>query len=547
MRLSDGGRPWLATVLCAVVLAGAAVGPAGAGPPIETATDGGTVRALVIGIDHYQNPQTAPPLDGAVADARDLAQTLRSGGASDVTVLIDHAATRTAVERALAELARRAGPGDLVTITFAGHGGRERERVRGSEPDGFDELFLLWGFDTAGPATLERILDDEMNGWLGRIAATGAQTLFLADSCFGGGLTKAVDPRGRGLKVRGLTRVDRPELVRSGTYFIDARNDELAPAATLPPDDNATRQYPSLTFIAAVDAEHEAPEVQIGGEATPRGAASFALARALEGLADQEGDRNGITTRRELFAYLRRNVQNLSANRQSPVAEPRSLAGADTPLFRTGRGAVVTAAIAKQPLTPVAVVEPKAGSAPPRLDGGQLQVTWDPRSGDVIDASGTIVAFGLPRDALPSVTERFDASRRLTRLALGRAADMTITPPGRDLRSGERFDVTAGGLYGRHLLLVNLAGDGTVQYLFPEGNADPYMDKDSLSFSMSAQAPFGADMLIAILTEARRPALELDLKVLDQKRKAGDLVGAVERHLKAGDRLGLATYTTLPR
>src|SRR6185436_18617183 len=76
VRLLDAGRPWLPAALCAAALATASsAAPVIAAPPIEAATAGGSVRALVIGIDHYQNPQTAPPLDGAVADARDLAET----------------------------------------------------------------------------------------------------------------------------------------------------------------------------------------------------------------------------------------------------------------------------------------------------------------------------------------------------------------------------------------------------------------------------------------------------------------------------------------
>lgn len=512
------------------------------------AARGGVVRALVIGIDNYRNPQAAPPLDGALADAHDLVGAMRSGGVRDLTMLLDQEATRSAVETALVGLAQRAQPDDLVLITFAGHGAREPERITGSEPDRMDEVFLLWGFDTSGPGTLERIIDDEMNVWLGRIAKTGAQTLFLTDSCFGGGLTKAMDPRGRGLKTRGLKRVDRPELVRSGTYYIDPRQDRLAPAAGIPTDDNATKQYPSLTFIAAVDDEHESPEVQIAGESTPRGAASYALARALEGMADREGDKNGITTRRELFAYLRRNVQVLSANRQSPVAEPRTPSNAETALFGVSHmSANEPLVIAPKSPPAVKIVEAKADAPPGRPDISAIQVTWDPRNGDVIDLSGTVVAFGLQRDALPAVIERFAAARELTSLTLGRSIDMTISPPDRDFRSGEHFEITIDGVYGRYLLLVNVAGDGTVQYFFPEGNADPYMDKDTLTFTLSAQEPFGADMLMAVLTDARRPALELDLKLLSEKRSPGAVVRAVVRHLTGADRLGLATYTTRPR
>ncbi|NJO34216.1 MAG: caspase family protein, partial [Rhodospirillales bacterium] len=420
-----------------------------AASPLEAA-GGGAVRALVIGIDNYRNVHVAPPLDGAVADARDLATALRTGYVKDLTMLVDHEATRSAVEMALAGLAQRAQPRDLVLVTFAGHGAREPERTKGSEPDQLDEVFLLWGFDTSGQGTLERIIDDEMNVWLGRIAKTGAHILFLTDSCFGGGLTKAVDPRVSGLKTRGLKRVGRPELVRSGTYYIDPGQDRLVPGG-IPADDNATNQHPSLTFIAAVDDEHESPEVQIAGESTPRGAASYALARALEGTADREGDQNGVTTRRELFAYLRRNVQILSANRQSPVAEPRTPSSAETALFRTPRSTNEMSAIAQKPFPPVKVVEAKAGAPPNRPDIGAIQVTWDPRNGDVIDLAGAVVAFGVRRDALPAVIERFTAVRQLASLARGRAADMTVSPPDRDFRSGERFDITIDGLYGRYL------------------------------------------------------------------------------------------------
>src|SRR5262245_50037323 len=61
----------------------------------------GEVRALVIGIDAYQ---FVPQLRGAVADARDIEQTLRSQGVKDVTALLDAAADRATVMRALDQL-----------------------------------------------------------------------------------------------------------------------------------------------------------------------------------------------------------------------------------------------------------------------------------------------------------------------------------------------------------------------------------------------------------------------------------------------------------
>src|SRR5262249_25422097 len=145
-------------------------------------------------------------------DARDLERSLRHAGVADLTALIDNQATRGEVLRAIEGVARRAQRDDLVIFTFAGHGNQGRERVAGSEPDGLDEYFVLWGFDVAGPGTRERILDDEIFVWLREISRRGAQVIFLADACYGGGMTKAVDPRVTPLPVRAIKQFDQPEL-----------------------------------------------------------------------------------------------------------------------------------------------------------------------------------------------------------------------------------------------------------------------------------------------------------------------------------------------
>ena len=334
----------LAVLAVAVTMAG--LSPVSAQTPprldapaasIATAKPGGAVRALLVGIDKYQ---AVSPLDGAVADALDLSETLKRAGVSDITVLLDDKVTRAALVAALDGLAKRTTANDLVIFTFAGHGAQEKTVVSPAEPDGWDEFFVLWGFGEKGPATAERVVDDEMFDWIGRVAKTDAQIVFLADVCYGGGMSKAVDPRAGLLRVRGLKRAERPEMAGPNSYYIDPRNDQLRPRANIPLGDNATKIFPSLTFLAAVDDRHEAPEVRIAGEPTPRGAASYALARALEGSADAEGDRDGVTTRRELIAFVRRHVRVLSGDRQSPVGEPRKEATGSLALFRTSGPAV---------------------------------------------------------------------------------------------------------------------------------------------------------------------------------------------------------------
>lgn len=85
--------------------------------------------AVVIGVDRYANGGIAP-LEYAVADARSLAETLRSTGAfaaDDVFELTsdragEEAPTRTNVAFRFDYLARQMKPGDELVVFFSGHG-----------------------------------------------------------------------------------------------------------------------------------------------------------------------------------------------------------------------------------------------------------------------------------------------------------------------------------------------------------------------------------------------------------------------------------------
>src|SRR5262249_34163591 len=144
---------------------------------------GGEVRALVIGVDAYQ---FVPQLRGAVADARDIEQTLRNQGVRDVTALYDTAADRATVMRTLGQIVERSRPGDLVVLSIAGHGVQEPERIKGSQPDGFDNVFVLAGFNPkTGAGTQQRIIGTEFNHMIKQFEAKGANVLFVADACYG--------------------------------------------------------------------------------------------------------------------------------------------------------------------------------------------------------------------------------------------------------------------------------------------------------------------------------------------------------------------------
>ena len=120
-------------------------------------------RWLVIGIDAYRHVR---PLKGAVADAQDMDISLRRMGARDVTTLLDAQADRASVLMAIDRLVARTQQSDLVVLSIAGHGAQEPEKVKGSEPDGIENVFLLPGFEPTATGSQQRILGREFNHFI---------------------------------------------------------------------------------------------------------------------------------------------------------------------------------------------------------------------------------------------------------------------------------------------------------------------------------------------------------------------------------------------
>src|SRR5882757_1149701 len=161
--------------------------------------DGGAVRGLIIGIDAYQHVRQ---LKGAVADARDIEKSLRLMGIGDVTSLIDAGASRESVIQAIKDILQRTGPNDLVVLSIAGHGAQEPETIKGSEPDGIENVFLLPGFELTARGSKQRILGSEFNHFIRQFESRGAKVLFVADTCHGGGLAREIDPRAEEMSFR---------------------------------------------------------------------------------------------------------------------------------------------------------------------------------------------------------------------------------------------------------------------------------------------------------------------------------------------------------
>lgn len=133
--------------------------------------------SLHIGVNHV-DPGHYDGWDGRLvaceADALAMAAIARSSGYT-AELLLSAEATRAAVLGRFAQLAAEARAGDIVMLTYAGHGGQITD-WSGDEPDGYDETWCL--FDS-------QLIDDEIFTAL-RAFAGGVRIVIVSDSCHSG-------------------------------------------------------------------------------------------------------------------------------------------------------------------------------------------------------------------------------------------------------------------------------------------------------------------------------------------------------------------------
>lgn len=140
-----------------------------------------TKSALCIGINNY--PGTHMDLQGCVNDANDWAAELAARGFG-VTKLLDAQATKAAMVDGIETLIGGAVSGDLVVITYSGHGTYVPD-LNGDEIDGLDEGLCPYDLQTGG----EALLDDEIHE-LFNARKAGVRLVLISDSCHSGTVTR---------------------------------------------------------------------------------------------------------------------------------------------------------------------------------------------------------------------------------------------------------------------------------------------------------------------------------------------------------------------
>ena len=535
--------------------------------------DGGEVRALVVGIDDYQHVRK---LKGASADARDIESTLKTMGVRDITTLINDQADRSNVLREISGLVERTKTNDLIFLSIAGHGTQEPERIKGSQPDGMEDVFLLAGFEPTAAGSQQRILGSEFNHFIKQFELRGAKIIYIADACHGGGMAREIDPRAGEMSFRQIP---------SYTLLVDT----LQPVSNVN-DPRSELDLDHTAFLAAVDRSTKAPEVRIPGIDGLRGALSYAVARAIEGNAD--ADHDGKVTLKELFANVRQVVYQLSDQRQNVVTMTSPNLSPDTniafgltrgvaliqgpieggqlsapgsttpPVGATGGSAPTLASQSSAPDTGridapirVAALDGKISYFPnPTSRDGAFQAVqptdnpdliWDPVSHDVI-SWGDVVAYGVDIANLPTVIDRTAAIRALKRIATQSPQVMRISPDDRQHHNDQSVEIDLSDAAGRALVVFNVSGDGTIQMLYPIGSDPSPIQSASLRLPLRVREPFGADQVVAITSRQRMVELEKVLLQVNRRRASAQVIRSLQRYMPPDARIGSIGFFTVP-
>lgn len=486
------------------------------------------IRALLVAVSQYVEP--IPSLEGPPNDAAALKTLLEAQGAKDIISLRDAQATRANVRAALEALGKRSKPGDWVIFFYAGHGAQAKARDA-TEVDGMDEFMALGGFQVSRPDPNHFILDNDLRGWLMNFFPTSVNVLQIADACHSGTLNRAVTAPSR---FKGRNALNNP-------MALSLPEGPKDPAAIAP----SAEDPPNLVYVGAAQDDQFALEGPLPlGDSPSRGLLTYALEGALQerrpnGRLAADADDDGKLSLAELASSLETRTRELSSTRQwasaaVPARNERSV------IFQPLKAPPADDRPVEVKAADDQAADILAGRGPwASIPRGSPDLTWSAKEGWVTDSRGDRVAEKLTSaEALTGVINKRKAVSELAGSANERVIRVAIGPrkPGELYRNGETVDlaVTHRGA-AAYLTAFNLAGDGTVQRLYPlEGDGDGRMAAGQTRVVMArtrASAPFGVDNVVAVATPGDPAQLRQALARMDGKREALAAAAAVRDQL----------------
>jgi metacaspase-1 len=216
--------------------------------------------------DHYGG--WSGKLNACEADAGDMARIAAERDFETTTILTGDA-TADAVTSAINDAAGKLEGGDILFLTYSGHGGQVPD-TNGQEQDQLDETWVL--FD-------RQLVDDELYSLYSQFPA-GARILVFSDSCHSGSVN------------RDIFQVAVPHVVEA------AMVDTPKPRTKDLPRDVAKRTYEQNKDVYdGIQKSHPA------GEAADIGASVLLISGCQDNQLSLDGDRNGLFTQQVLAVW----------------------------------------------------------------------------------------------------------------------------------------------------------------------------------------------------------------------------------------------------
>ncbi|MFL5386143.1 MAG: caspase family protein [Longimicrobiaceae bacterium] len=137
-----------------------------------------------VGVNQPRERSPGDPLKHSEATAWRMAELAHQAGYRSLRVLQGPEATRQAVHDALAGAASALENGDILFVSFSGHGTRLRDfGAKQDERDPWDEAWCLYD---------SMLVDDQLAGYW-RLFNAGVRILVVSESCYGGGMGRWED------------------------------------------------------------------------------------------------------------------------------------------------------------------------------------------------------------------------------------------------------------------------------------------------------------------------------------------------------------------
>jgi hypothetical protein len=439
-------------------------------------------HALIIGINKYPKLELDWQLEGSVNDANLLQKSFKQAKVN-TQVLLNEQATRANFDRAWQNMLNKAKKGDIIILTFSGHGIQlNSDTLPLDEADGNDEALIFHDFN----GKQGFITDDELYSLFEK--ARDYKIVVVIDACHSRGMV-----RGAKLQTMGKVRT-------AGNWPIKAN----IPKPILG-DERQTLRH--VTHIMGVD-EEILKITEVTFEGKQYGALSWYFAQALVGYADYNFDH--YLSRSELHHFLRKKVSQKTNNLQKPKLLPRA---DDT----------IVLASAPEPLPPSpATISIKIKTENTKLPSN-LSHFRSVNSASEFDLwfqqnNEQIKVFNHTGDQITQFSSQQNNWQRLIDKArllkfLESWFNKKYKPIDIRLREGDElhqqgevlhFAIAPGDIREglNALTIFNLAGNGELQLMYPLANYnDSLLIKEFPYYmpAMQVSPPFGGDNLVVIL------------------------------------------------